>query len=408
MRILWVKTDELWPPNSGSVLRSFHTISELALRHQVIVLTTHPSGEELDNLTAALSRCEDIISIPPQVPNGGAKWLSTRWSRLRAWCSPIPAEMHSSYVPALRRKVESLLRSGNVDVCVADYLISAPNVVFGGPAPVVLFQHNVEHLILKRWDQTRGGGWWHRVRGDLKWRRFRRYEARACAKATMTIAVSAVDRDLLARDAPDATIRWIPTGVDTRYFSPSATPEVAGSLVFSGTMDWFPNEDAMRYFINDILPSIRREIPDVSLTVVGKKPTPSFRAMASNAGVHVTGTVDDVRPYVAAAAVFVVPLRVGSGTRLKIFEALAMGKAVVSTPLGAEGLPLVHGRDFLCADGPDDFARAVISLLRDPGQRNRLGAAGRELVETRFSWPRVVQEFEALCEEAVTNYARRQ
>ncbi len=179
--------------------------------------------------------------------------------------------------------------------------------------------------------------------------------------------------------------------------------------MFSGTMSWFPNEDAMTYFIKAILPMIRREIPGVSLTVVGMNPSSRFRAMAAGAGVQVTGTVDDVRPYIAAAEVFVVPLRVGSGTRLKIFEALAMGKAVVSTPLGAEGLPIIAGEHFLCAPEADDFARTVVSLLRDPSRRRMLGAAGRRLVEMRFSWPRVVREFEALCEEAVTkNGARRQ
>jgi glycosyltransferase involved in cell wall biosynthesis len=160
-------------------------------------------------------------------------------------------------------------------------------------------------------------------------------------------------------------------------------------------MDWYPNEDAMLYFIDTILPAIRRSVPAVSLSVVGRNPSERLRSVAARAGVHVTGTVKDVRPHVARAAVCVVPLRVGGGTRLKIFEALAMGKAVVSTTVGAEGLPVVAGHHLLLADDVEDFAHAVASLLRDPGRRQHLARAGRRLVEEHHSWTRVAQEFEA-------------
>ncbi|PYN12533.1 MAG: glycosyl transferase family 1, partial [Candidatus Rokuibacteriota bacterium] len=153
-------------------------------------------------------------------------------------------------------------------------------------------------------------------------------------------------------------------------------------------------------FIEAVLPRVRREVPGATLTVVGRNPSPRLRAAADAAGVHVTGLVDDVRPHMAEAAVYVVPLRIGGGTRLKIFEALAMAKAVVSTAIGAEGLPLTPGRDFLQADDPAAFARAVTSLLRDPARRRAVGSAGRRLVEERYSWPRVVDEFENQCEEA--------
>jgi glycosyltransferase involved in cell wall biosynthesis len=171
-------------------------------------------------------------------------------------------------------------------------------------------------------------------------------------------------------------------------------------------MDWYPNEDAVLHFVDTILPRIRRDVPDVSLTVVGRNPTPRLRRLGEQAGVRITGTVDDVRPHVANAAVCVVPLRVGGGTRLKIFEALAMGKAVVSTSIGAEGLPVESGEHAMIADDPDDFASAVVRLLQRPDERHRLGSAGRRLVEERFSWHEVARRFEALCEDAVT-VARR-
>jgi glycosyltransferase involved in cell wall biosynthesis len=173
-------------------------------------------------------------------------------------------------------------------------------------------------------------------------------------------------------------------------------------------MDWYPNEDAITHFIDAILPAIRREIPQVGLTVVGRNPTDRLRRAAAAADVRVTGTVDDVRPYVSKAAVYVVPLRIGGGTRLKIFEALAMGKPVVSTGVGAEGLPLEPGVHFLRADEPAEFARAVVSLLGDPGRRKTLAMAGRRLIEERFSWAQVAREFEARCLEVVPAMTRQQ
>jgi glycosyltransferase involved in cell wall biosynthesis len=167
-------------------------------------------------------------------------------------------------------------------------------------------------------------------------------------------------------------------------------------------MDWYPNEDAILHFADDILPQIRAEIPEASFTVVGRKPSARLREATSGAGIAVTGAVDDIRPYVSQAAVYVVPLRVGGGTRLKICEALAMGKAVVSTTVGAEGLPLVPGEHFVRADAPADFARAVIALLRDPDRSRALGAAGRRLMAEQYSWPQVAGHFDARCREVTS------
>jgi glycosyltransferase involved in cell wall biosynthesis len=175
---------------------------------------------------------------------------------------------------------------------------------------------------------------------------------------------------------------------------------VPNRLVFSGSMDWYPNEDAMLHFVDAILPRVRREVPDASLTIVGRRPSPKVEALGRQAGVFVTGTVDDVRPHIAAAPVYIVPLRAGGGTRLKIFEALAMGKAVVSTTVGAEGLALVPGRQIVLADEPDAFSQAVVALLRDPVRRAAIGAAGRQLVEERYSWASVTTQFERGLQEA--------
>jgi len=396
MRLIWVKVGGLWPVNTGGRIRSFHMLRELSRRHHVTLLTTHAPSEDTGALEAALPQCE-VVSVPWALAKRGSARFAL--ALVGSWLSSLPVDLYKARVPALGRELARRLEGGGVDLVVADFLLAAPNVTRAVTPPTVLFAHNVEHVIWQRMREVERRAW-RRALLALESRKMRRYEALACARARLTIAVSDADRRLLAAVAPSARVSAVPTGVDVDYFAPDGVAEVPGRLVFTGSMDWYPNEDGIVHFIEAVLPRVRREVPGATLTVVGRNPSPRLRAAADAAGVHVTGLVDDVRPHMAEAAVYVVPLRIGGGTRLKIFEALAMAKAVVSTAIGAEGLPLAPGRDFLQADDPAAFARAVTSLLRDPARRRAVGSAGRRLVEERYSWPRVVDEFENQCEEA--------
>jgi len=402
MRILWVKVGGLWPLNTGGRLRSFHILSELSRRHEVSLLTTHGADDDPEGLARQLPRCRQVTSLPHAVPKRNTAAFGI--ALLRSWPSALPIDLWRWRVPELRKKVGALASSSAVDVCVADFLSSTVNVPLDGSVPTILFEHNVEHMIWKRLSDVENRAW-RRALLEIEWWKLRRYEARACRRASITVTVSEADRQMLAERAPGAFVRSIPTGVDLSFFARNGTHEARASLVFTGSMDWHPNEDAALHFASAILPEIRRHVPDVEVTIVGRKPTSRFRAVMSEAGVRVTGTVDDVRPYVAEATVCVVPLRVGGGTRLKIFEALAMGKAIVSTTVGAEGLPIVSGEHYLRADEPSEFARAVVTLLRDPVRRAALGTAGQRLVAERYSWEQVAKEFEARCEEAMATHA---
>ena len=395
MKILWVKVGGLWPLNSGGRLRSFNIVSELSRQHQVSVLTTHPPGEDGDELRRQLPRCERVTSIPFAAP----KWHSPRFPFVlaRSWFSSLPVDLLKHRIPDLRREVSAQLENGSIDLCIADFLFAVPNVPLESNVPMVFFAHNVEHLIWKRLCHSRRR-FWMRPLLEVEWRKIRRYETDACRRANLTIAVSPDDCKTLAKNAPSARIRTVPTGVDTDYFTPDSSGEKQTELIFTGSMDWYPNEDAIQYFIDDVLPLIRREFPDIRLTAVGRGPGRRIREKADDAGVTLTGRVPDVRPYVNESMLYIVPLRIGGGTRLKIFEALAMGKAVVSTTIGAEGLPLEDGKHFLRADGPRPFATAIVSLLRDEGRRRALGEAGQKLVREHFNWPAVAQQFSHLCE----------
>jgi len=401
MQILWVKMGGLWPATTGGRVRSLQIVSELARRHTVDLITTHGPDDDPDALADRLSHCREVTSLPYDVPKRGAAGFPVAVAR--SWLSCYPVDLWKWQMPAVRDRVRARMARGAADLCVADFLFAAVNVPAEAGVPVVLFEHNVEHLIWQRLCALEPPGW-KRALLEVEWRKLRDREAEACRRADLTIAVSDTDRRVLAGLAPEARVCAIPTGVDTGYFRPHAVGEHPNRLVFSGSMDWHPNEDAVLHFIDAILPRIRGATPDVSFTVVGRNPTARLRDAAARAGVVVTGTVDDVRPSIADAEVYVVPLRAGSGTRLKIFEALAMGKAVVSTTVGAEGLGLMPGRHFVAADDPAQFAAAVVRLLRNPARRQALGQAGRALVEARYSWPTVAQEFEQRCEEVVARH----
>lgn len=229
-----------------------------------------------------------------------------------------------------------------------------------------------------------------------------RYEKALCRTFDGVVAVSELDREYMQTQYGASRTFTIPTGVDTDHLVPWEDKPEANSLIFTGSMDWLPNEDAILYFAQYILPRIRRVIPDIKLSVVGRNPSPHLRQkLAAEPAIDLVGWVDDVRPYVARHAVYIVPLRIGGGTRIKIYEAMAMGKAIVSTPIGAEGLPVQHGRHIWLADEAETFAEAIIHLLQDHTARRQLEGAARQYVEQQCSWERAAAAFADICRQVV-------
>lgn len=393
MKILWVKAGGLYPPNIGGRIRSYRILKALARRHSITVFTFYAATQ--DDLHSALEHEFDrVVLMPLAIPAG--RTFREALSYARYLSSPLPYTVSKFCKPEVAQQLLRLVGETQPDVIVCDFVIAAQSIPWNLPIPKIVFTHNVEAAIWRHHYKVAGNPFWKL----LSWREYRAMERfeRACLnRADHVLTVSDHDRDVFSKVIDRSRITVIPTGVDVEYFRPSPDRHQPATLVFSGAMDWMPNEDAMVYFIKRILPRIRRQIPDASLCVVGRHPSRALLQLASShQGIEITGMVEDIRPFVHRAAVYVVPLRIGGGTRLKIFEAMAMGKAVVSTRIGAEGLPVHPGQDILIADDPEEFADTTIRLLRDPARREELGRTARELVNKTYSWDAAVQPFETV------------
>ncbi|HXE81186.1 MAG TPA: glycosyltransferase [Vicinamibacterales bacterium] len=392
MRVLWLSAGLLLPLDKGGKLRTFHLMRHLARRHDFVWL----SYAEPDQPAADLDGMSQVAVEVHTIPRRSIGKNSVRFKAAAAAhvLRPLPYAVGSYVSAEYRRRVESLLASGRFDLVVGDFLPPVANLPERLACPAVLFTHNVEAEIWRRHAET-AASTPKRWLLAQQWRRMLRFERAAVRRFDRVLAVSEADRQTLLRlYAPLPPVDVVPTGVDTAYFAPMDAPTAPGRLVFTGSMDWLPNEDAMLHFTRSVLPLIRERVPSVSLSIVGRAPTAAVRRLAQEAGIEVTGGVPDVRPHIAAAQVYVVPLRVGGGTRLKIFEAMAMGKAIVSTSIGAEGLPVRAGEHLYLADAPEDFAAAVVRLLEDVNERRRLGACARALVVERYDWAAAAQELE--------------
>lgn len=389
MKILWVKVGGLIPLDTGGKIRSFHIAKELAAKNEVSLFAfyaAHPNDihKQLE------STFRQVVLCPLELPENTGTGDKLRY--LRHALSPQPYTMSKFCQPQVTGALRELLAKESFDLVLADFLNAAVVLPKNLKTPVVVFTHNVETLIWKRHFEVEEKPIWKLMYGH-EYRRMRDSERKYLSRADHVLTVSQTDKDFFAQYLDPNDISVIPTGVDTDFFQPGPDSAVEeNSVVFTGSMDWAPNEDGILFFADKILPLIRREIPGVTTWVVGRSPSAKIKELGDkDPSIKITGRVDDIREYVRRGAVYIVPLRIGSGTRLKIFEAMAMGKAIVSTTLGAEGLPVTHDKDVLLADEPGDFARATIRLLQSASERSRLGDAARRLVQEQYSWATVAE-----------------
>ena len=400
MRIL-VLSAFLPSRESGGRVRLRALMRGLAERHSVSLVSFAPSGADPATVAEVRRTYDDVVVIPSEHVATRAR---KRLLQVRSLASARSFERHMCDRPELQRALDDVLARGTFDVVHVEGCAMA-HYDLRDAAPVVLDEQNVEYDVLRRVVSVTPSVP-RRIYNELDQRKLRREEEGSWRSADAVAMTSERDAAFVRAAAPRSRVAVVPNGVDARAFAPAETATEPGTLLFFGEMGYYPNTDAMLFFLKEVLPLVRRAHPSARMVVVGPSAPAEVRALASPS-VIVTGAVADVRPYLASAHAVVVPLRVGGGTRLKILESLAMGKPVVSTSLGAEGLDVADGRELLVADGARPFADAVTRVLDDDILANALASAGRRLVEREYDWSASVRRLEELYSGAVGEEAGR-
>jgi glycosyltransferase involved in cell wall biosynthesis len=404
MRILWVKADKLLPVQNGGNIRTYHVLRYLSERHQ-LTFYSYYGGAPDPGYERELQR-----QLPGAVAVCTGKRELSGVARGLDYLSHLGA--HAPYAVSrfagarVQKQLQTWFREQRYDVAVCDFLDAAINFPGRLNIPSVLFQHNVESEIWRRHADTAGNPV-KKMLYRMEFRKMLRYERAAVRKFQHVIAVSENDRALMTKWVDGDRVTVVPTGVDLAQYRPAPNPlDISAPLVtFVGAMDWEPNVDGVEYFCAEVWPAIKAEVPQARLRIVGRNPDRRVQKWASNSinndnSIEVTGRVPSVVEHLRQSAVIIVPLRIGGGTRLKIYEAMATGKAVVSTTIGAEGLDVHHGHDIMLADDPRSFAQAVIMLLRDPELRRRYENAAAETA-ARYDWPAIGERFSEVLQSAV-------
>lgn len=406
LKILWIAHFLPWPPHGGSAQRSYNLMLELAKEFDLYTIGFMQRPHQPDAATQAEAKealgriCEYVSAF--RIPSD---WSRIRWGSLLA-ANVFSREPYSAWrfrSRPFRKELETLAAREHFDIIYADTVATAQEALrIAGDARLVLNHHNVESSLLER-RAAKAPTPAHRWYLSHQAKKLRAWEQKMCPRFDLNQAVSTQDAEQLRSTAPSTRYEVVPNGTDVEYFTPTSTAPKGHEMVFVGGGTWMPNRDAMSWFVDNIFPLIARQTPDVVMHVVGSNPPPDVvRASDKDPRIRVHGFVPDIRPYLARSAVYVVPIRVGGGTRLKILDAFAAGKAVVSTTIGAEGIDCVDGVHLRQADTPAAFASSVVELFSDPETRRSLEVNGRRLAEERYAWPVIGSRLRSLYRELVS------
>jgi glycosyltransferase involved in cell wall biosynthesis len=402
------------PPRQGAAIRNFHILQYLARRHAVTLLTFKPEEDIEESRIKSLCLRAEALPLPTRSTAERLQTLIT---------SPLPDMAWRLHSNLMRERLTELCRQQPFDAIHVEGIEMAPYGLLArqlqNPKSQLEYQepkienlkskiensltydaHNAEYLLQRRaftTDARHPASLPKAAYSLAQWWRLRRFEREVCMASRHVLAVSEADAAALRRLAPSIAgrITLLPNGVDPAYWSreaayPRPDMPLSDTLVFDGSMDFRPNVDAVTWFTSEVWPLIRAERPDVRFFIVGRNPSPAVLALQNTPGIIVTGAVDDPRGWVAGATVYVVPMRMGGGVRLKVLQAMAMRCAIVSTPMGAEGIDVQHSREMLIHRSASDFAQATLTLLADKERRIVLGNAARELAVSRYSWDRLL------------------
>lgn len=402
LEILFLTAQLPYPPRLGGALRNHGMLTGLAARHRVSLLSLLEPGQPDPATTPLSGICERLVTAPAPT--------RTRADRLRDLLSGQADMARRLWSEAYADALRSVLAGQRYDVAHVGGLEMAPYLEIlrqNNFAGLVVFDdYNAEAALQHRIFEVdlRTPRRWHAALYSLiQWRRLVAFETRVCQGADRVLAVSSPDAQLLRALKHDTPVSVIPNAIDVAAYRIDVTPAVSllhPALVFTGKMDYRPNVDAALWFATEVLPRVQRRVPEAHFAIVGQKPHPRLAPLRNCPDITITGAVDDVKPYIAAADVYVVPMRMGSGTRFKVLEAMAMRRAIVSTTLGTQGLEAQSGLHLLVADDPASFAEAVVALLEDDARRASLGQQACAFVSEGYDWGRVIPRLEAVYESA--------
>jgi glycosyltransferase involved in cell wall biosynthesis len=381
LRILYLGLVPPVPTTNGHRVRFRSLLSALSREGHEVALVCFANPDELASPAPELKELCTHVHLVPAPPKQTT--AAEYWGRLSSLLSPASYGAQRFYSKHMSDMVRNSLESDRFDAVICDDVYMLSNLPPNNEIPVLLDKHDITYEVMERFlDYERNP--LKRLYGRLEYQKVRRLETDAYGQSTAVLACSERDAQLIRSVCREARISILPNVIDVESYQPTCEDD-AKTLLFVGAMDYFPNRDAVDYFIAEMLPVLRRSVPGCRFVVAGRNPSSAMlRRYSKHADVEFTGSVADMRPIIAQAAVCVVPLRIGSGTRLKILEAAAMGKAIVSTRLGAEGLEFLPGEEIVLADEPEGFATAIAKLLADPSSRRMLGQAARRRVERHY------------------------
>lgn len=404
MNILFLSQIVPYPPHGGVLQRGYNIIREIARYNNIHLLAfIHPevlkTRQEIEEAKQELGRFCDRVEFFPL-------WVKeSRMNKYAGLLSGLFSSKPFSVIAHRSRRMEQrmgmLLNAEYFDLVHYDTLALARFNSNRITIPKVVTHHNIESSLMQRRAQVEKNAL-ARFYLSRQAKRLRDYEKTQTGSFAANIVMSEKDGEELRTINPHVNIQVVPNGVDTSYFTPGCGQEIA-SLIYTGGMNMFANRDAVVYFLEKIWPQIKGRVPNVQFCAIGQDPPEELINISKqDTNVIVTGYVDDVRPYVAGASVYVVPLRVGGGTRLKILDAMAMGKAIVSTSIGCEGLEVTKDKNILICDDPSDFAKKTADLLNDRKKREELGKAARSLVESKYSWETIGKKLQQTYKQAIS------
>ena len=397
MKILFLHKRSLFPADTGGKIRTLNVLKHLAKWHEITYLC-NVLPEEEPHLARMSDLGLNVVAIPwKEAARDSFPFYFGLASNL---LSKYPYSVNKDFDKRVRSKAIELLSNSEFNLLICDFVQMARNVLDVGPIPKILFQHNVEAQIYRRLADNEPNVFKRMFirRQQLKMEAFERSAGKAFDQS---IAVSPQDKQMFEEDYGWKHVTVIDTAVDTEYFRPENSDRIEGRLAFIGSMDWRPNQEGILRFAKRVFPSIRERYPNATLDIVGRNPPAFIKRLSSYPGVVVTGKVEDVRPYISRASMTVVPIYSGGGTRLKIFESMAMGTPVVSTPLGADGLNIGDGKHMVCADSDQQFADAVCKLLGSAQGRHLLAAQALKHVSQNYSSEIIAKQFNEICRMTV-------